>query len=434
LSTPTDGEPPLRPLVHSYLFPLPDPLPIPHGSTFAKITGPVEPALAGMSLKATATTPPWLTPPDGSTDRQNMVSLRFWQVKQPGSGDYNSEWGPVVKVADAISGEPEREWQPPPPMPTDGMCTVVEAVTFHDHTRDQTEYRLQDPLTRCIEVLLNYFRGYRISENVLVPELTYERLPFIVLGAVHSLPPDGPRRFGQMIWLDHANQMRLPPNKTLDSSGTARVIDISARLSAGDPMALFADRRLNARMLLAREGRYSESVVQTAIAAEVILDAVLGLAYWESIEAGRKTNDDAITAMARGLTVKINAEYGKLLGGTWTTQKGPMKRWSEDIAAQRNRVVHAGHRPERRVAESALEALQDLTTHIGDVLIQNWRKWPRLSIAFLGQEGFEKRGRTWAHPSDWQQRNGGEVAPWMLAYATWRKTVNPRIEEVRRTR
>jgi hypothetical protein len=81
--------------------------------------------------------------------------------------------------------------------------TVIEAVTYVSDVNDvnSTEDR-PDPLTRCIDAVINLVRAYRISDEARIPRLTYERLspmvPFFWRDPKNAWL-EGPH----MMWLDH---------------------------------------------------------------------------------------------------------------------------------------------------------------------------------------------------------------------------------------
>jgi hypothetical protein len=55
-----------------------------------------------------------------------------------------------------------------------------------------------------------------------------------------------------------------------------------SRLIIGDPLVIYSERRQEALTAIWKDGFYGEGVIQSAIAAEVLLDSILALVLWES--------------------------------------------------------------------------------------------------------------------------------------------------------
>jgi hypothetical protein len=184
--------------------------------------------------------------------------------------------------------------------------------------------------------------------------------------------------------------------------------------------------------LLRIDGRYGESITQAAIAAEILLDGALGIALWERVRRGDETDEGAASVLARDLRTRVKRDHGRILGGSWGITRGPVRAWSEHLAAIRNRVVHAGYRPTGDEALRALAALESLEHHVGDILARRWRSWPVAALSFLGPEGFARRHMSSRPPTDWLAANGGQIAPLIGAYAEWRDHISGLIEGARR--
>ncbi len=392
------------PMLVLYLFVLPDPLPIEHGSTWTRRLDEVEPLLDGQEVRPLEHLRP-AQPSQGSEGR-NFVSLRFWQVRddQADVPEFLHRSRLAGRVAQALNPEAVRDpdgLAEPRPEGSEAYRTVVEAVTFAARPEDflATEDK-PDPLTRCIQVLIAYHRAYRVAAHVHVPELTYERLhPAVFWFSKPAFELDARPEPAGLMFLDNINipveEMTPLSREVLDELSTRHI-----RAFAGDPFAVYAERRLEAEIEVQTNGRPRESVVQTGIAAEVLLGAILGLTMWEEHLADALTVEEAASVLSLPLANRIKTQYSKRLGGKWSSDTDPVKGWQTDVASVRNRVVHAGFEPEKHQAYAAAQALLALEKYIGDRLAVKWKTYPRTAWLFLGTSGFKTRGNNKLRQAD----------------------------------
>lgn len=170
-----------EPFIATFLLVLPDALPIPHGSTWTRLLDEREPLLDGVEVRPLMNLERVVPLPDDA-EGHNYVSLRFWQVRddQAGIPEYLHRTLLAARVGKALNpeatGDPEdltkvelENYEP--------YRTVVEAATFvaRDSELNAGENK-PDPLTRCIEVLTDFHRSYRVMAHKHGAELTYERL------------------------------------------------------------------------------------------------------------------------------------------------------------------------------------------------------------------------------------------------------------------
>ena len=408
-----------------YLFALPEPLPVPHGSTWAMELDLEAPGLAGVPRAPLA----GMTP--GVASDRNFVSLRFWQVKDE-PGEMMRTQRLLEPVVAALTDRPSKAQTVDPP-PMGAYRTVVEAVTFV--SPDDVSSGEDTALTRCVDVLLQFHRAYRIAERARIPELTYERLPIFVLRL--ERPVSGgrrPRVLGVSI-LDHTNTPGVV-GAEIDQAKSGRINQIVLRARHRDPLQTFADRRLDALVEAQTNGRFGESVVQVAIAAEVFLDAILGLMMWEEALGGAISVGDAASAFSRDLTPRLRNEYSSRLGGDWSLTGPNLLPWERDVASVRNRVVHGGYRPGRNEAADAMNALTTLEHFAGDRLAKRFASYHRTGWMFLGAAGFERRGRL--KPAlKWADGLGEPIQQailrWSDDYWGWREQVNAQVQRRRRS-
>lgn len=420
----TDSDSVSVPFQATYLLVLPDPVPVPHGTTWSHEVDEDEPLLEGTEI----------APVDGLepivNSGKNYVSLKFWQLHDDKALPSELEYGGVLAsrvlsmltgLGDAIpfSREAGEGLEQP-------FRTVVEAVTFVAKEDDLVSAGGKpDPLTRCIDVLLSFHRAYRLATHKQIRALTYERLHPMVLWTRRELAQGSKHDPMGVILLENRN-LSVPDTEELTREQFHALNQYFVRSSVRDPFTSFAERRLEAQIELWAAGEIAKSIVETAIAAEVLFDAVLGMMMWEESMRGDLGEDDAAKVFNRDVTPRLKTQYSSRLGGNWSFVRAPMKDWFEQIAGVRNRVVHSGYHPTKREGADAIETLRLLEHFVGDRLAANWKKYPRTSWAFLGTEGFERRRRLRAMTS-WLEQDGGNVRDWFADYSTWRDSVNERI-------
>lgn len=411
----TDDE--SRGMLLTYVLLLPDPFPVPDNLTWTHEFDLPAPGLSGGVLQTTPGAPPW------AANGSNFVSMKFWQVPEAGANSYS----PVSRVVDLITGT-ERLEGGTSLQAEETYRTVVEAATWVEDISDGPEVEMA--LTRCIEKMLALHRSYRLATNARVPELTYERIHPFVMRLERTLDHDDRPRVAGMTILSHMNIPVAAP-EPIGSDVQERTAQFSRRVSVGDPFVLYQERRLDGLIESDVNGRRGESIVQTAIAAEVLLDAILGLLMWEESQSTGLAVADAATAFSTDLLKRVRSQYHERLGGSWTIDGKYLSRWYKDIARVRGRVVHVGYRPTLEEADLAREALLVLEEFIGDRLAASFKKYPKTAWLFLGHSGFLKRGKAKA-ADGWADDLDRPIAEtqlvWLREYATWRATVNASVD------
>ena len=359
---------------------LPDPVPLPEGSTWTHELDLLAPGLDSIERRITVDGP--AREPSGF----NFVSLKFWQVREASEHTYSA----ASRVVDAISGVARQQETAGPP-PEDRYQTVVEAVTWVEDGANEEE--ASQALDRCVDKLLVLHRAYRLGARALVSELTYERIHPVVMRLGRTLESEGPAKVHGMVILDHTN-MPVPAPEPLTDDTREEMALVYPRLTAGDPFMLYMERRLQGMTEGFVNGRHGESVVQTAIAAEVLLDATLGLLMWEESASGQMTRTDAAAVFSTDLLPRIRREYHPRLRGQWSLSGVNLSPWYERLARLRGRIVHAGYRPDAEEAQLARDALVTLESFIGNRLAASLNEYPKTAWLFFGDPGFAKRGKT----------------------------------------
>lgn len=194
------------------------------------------------------------------------------------------------------------------------------------------------------------------------------------------------------------------------------------RLRMGDQWALYAERSAAARRAL-NAGDFAAAIVDIAIATEILFDALLGWALWESGESVAS----AAATLRRPLKERLKSEMHPRFGGTWTLSSTPeLAGWESAVARPRNRVVHRGYRPTEAEAQVALRAATDLNAFVVDRILTNAARYPQLALAVLGTDGLTARGRFTRRLKRAAAENGEFGTDALDQYSTWRELVDAR--------
>lgn len=405
-----------------FVVPLPDPLPVVHGEVYSRVFEERVDGLEDIEIHVS----PGVPLAEEDRGRQLAVA-QFWQVQVEADLDLVGLEAAGQVLSEVTGRQPDGSirdrldpvetyrtvawtgaWASEPPAP-DGLWGNVDP----------------DPFTRCVDLLAFVVRGYRLSEGARIPELTYERLP----RTVHMVFKD--RDNGEfldhgLLNLTHFNVRGAPAPEILDEDRTDRLHLHLDRLRAGDPIMLFGERMLGARVALWQDGDFGAAVVQAALACEVLLDAVLGLMLWEE-QLDTPDTDAAVTALTRPLKPRVRNEYARRLGGDWSMDgDGPLARWAERVAHLRGRVVHRGYRPTQDDAYYAVETSVELLDFIKARLADRVTTYRRTALLVLGEPGLRTAG-AWRKVERFATRDADNEPWWIPAYGEWRDTVDARL-------
>jgi len=417
-----------------FVFVLPEPLPMPDGTQVQDHVGDL---------------------PDAPTsDDDPWVALTFHQVSSP----YGRTKGGMDAVAKVLASEPglvERDPEAPGRADTDGLpdleiaYTVVDATTTDvDVGGDQEPFDVAqevpptaDPFNRCLRLVQDLARAYRVTVQGLTGLPTYERLPHPVLafravgelveveqdgltGIMVGVPESG---WGgpQLMMLDHMNAPD-PILGPLVEGDTADQFDYwVAQIREGNPLMLALEGFLGARRALQVEGDYPGAVVLAETASEVAVDGVLAMLLWES---GVEPEGAAGRFEEGKVTRRVRTDLPALLGGDWRLEgPGAAAVWFRDAVRLRHRVVHGGYRPTRTEAAAAVRAVLGFERHIYDRLAARRNEYPRSTLMTVAEQGLRKRDLWGGQIRRFAEEVAPTEPPWRESYRTWRDRMVTRL-------
>lgn len=398
-----------------FFLTLPEPVPFPDGSAFHGVPGAyresVSPQLA-VHLRFLHSEE--ASPRYGSFSASAAAVRRFAVTSEIGMAEISEELKGqyTTVVATTIEVDPSSqvgEWESPQDVPA--------------------EY---DALNRCLLVITEIVRTYRVAFGVpcLVP--TYELLdifvPFQKASAVviTDIGEDG-FHFDDADWgnvgvltLDHSNVPGVPLGDQV-SVHSEKMRYFGDLLDMKSPLFFWLERFAEAHRAFNVEGQYGAAVTLSNTASEVLLDALLATLYWEM----NKNPDDVASVFAEGrLAKRVKTNFSELLGGRWVLDgAGPVAEWFHTCYKMRHRVVHSGYSPSRLEAKAALESVLALSDYCWDRIATNRKKFPRTALMVLSEDGLVRRNK-WCGFMD---KFATEVAPnedsWIRQSHAWREAV-----------
>lgn len=417
-----DGPGPLPvvlPHIAYFFVPLPDPLGLPDGH----VVRIAEPAPAEWWRDGR--TPPALA--------HVAASLLFHRAMGPSP---TVGLLPVLfDVAARAMPDPDRPAPPGGPdggeEPPGGMTIVEMAVGLdldtvggdpedEDDENGPAHSAISDAFDRGLAYVRDVQRAYYIARRRPVRLVTRETLPFAVpLGIRRVYDDDGeplPFRVPMSVFLLNMNlNVR---DADLDAGGLQALTTAIYQQAGHGVFTSHLDLVREADVALDVDGAYRASVLFTATACEVLLDDLLAHMLWQE----RVRPEQAAEVFEGWLTARVKAQYHPRLGGNWSVDRdGPVRRWSTNVAALRNRVVHGGYEPTLDEARAAAEAAEALQFYLGDLIAAKAQAYPRTAVVLPGRYGLERRGK-WTARLDAIQNDPAEV-PWTETFARWRRAM-----------
>lgn len=430
-----------------FFLPLPEPLPFPHGEIFTFI-GDKHPQLEGVRMQQTRE---MSALPEGSEGRL-FTSLRVWQRLVEPDADLKRMTHVVDGIvrsiipADAYAAFRRRsaaENEEPQDADEDGLRdelrelgmteddveafieegppsdyqTIVEAVTPLVEV-DGPADPVSAAFDRCVDRLAELASAYRRAAHQPTAPITRERLPFTIYYLTYEIG-EPKEKWSHGMFLAHMSALEL---LVLPPATPEQVQDIKSHLAASlshHPLAPYIDRVIDAEHAL-RLGDTATAVILGQVAAEILLDALLGLLLWDE---GELPEAVAEQIFASDLTLRVRRFYASRLGGDWNqTGAGPVGDWKREIYELRGRVIHGGYEPLREEARQAMASLAGLEEFCKTRLLEQRNRFPKTALVVLGPDGLERRGGWTRTIRDFAEQHRDNA--WLQDYKEWRAQVS----------
>ena len=141
------------------------------------------------------------------------------------------------------------------------------------------------------------------------------------------------------------------------------------------PYEKIVEEMREADALLRLSGSYRPALIMTAAACESLLDMTLMFLMWES---GRTPESCASRFVyPRSCRDRVKSDFAPLLGGSWDhTKVDALRQWIDRVVEPRNQAIHFGLRVDRRAAEEAWIAFEELADWLRQRLWTNFMKFP----------------------------------------------------------
>jgi hypothetical protein len=374
---------------------------------FVKLTDPVD-------LHAGRT---WRSNPESASNRFALVSVAARQLERPDRSpeDYDDARAAALE---ALPGTSEGAGSSRLLRPV----TVMELVAQFQPSVEPTEAEISDAFDRGMEVVDRLLTSYLLvtKDPLRIPRR--ESLPAMIPMFTRRVIGEDqgfPGREGT--FLVSASSLRSSLRPAVDAAAWTAAAQYFAH--GGFEFASYVETRLAGFRALDRDGDYRAAVLAFATACEILLDDLLKHLLWH--EAMRPEAAAAIFADPRSGTVsRSRAHLSTRLKGDWgVLGDGAFAAWKRDVAALRNRVVHAGHNPSRDEAFASRESATALEQYVIDRLSERRNLYPLTITAMIGRSGMERRG---IHSKAFQSKLAAwsGVAPHPELFKRWRSALD----------
>ncbi|MEU2302800.1 hypothetical protein ACWD64_28850 [Streptomyces antibioticus] len=406
------------PLLITFFVALPFACPLQHGAVISRNFDEPLRGCEGMEVFATEQSGPL----EARLRDKIFVSLKFWQLKEAiDLADSLHGLRQVVRDVTGVGDIPEEKET----VPQETYRTVVEMVTVQNSDKlHDKKAAIGEAFKRCFGVLSDVYSMSRLVErDGLSPHIGIEQAQAVFwFGRVPGHRYSGD--LGGLMWVSPPPQV---PSDTFELESFQKLETLLARLWNGSPLELAMERALVANQYLRQQGDYANAVIHAALSSEIVLDALLGMMLWEEqleapdISAAVDVFDETKNG---GLASRVKREYGPRLGGNWNPSiNGPVRRWSEELAHPRGRIVHRGYRPSRHEAERALEVSDELLDFVKGRLALKAKRYPRTCLMILGEPGL-RRIAGWKWASAFLKATDEHPLSWFSGYSKWRDAVD----------
>lgn len=321
--------------------------------------------------------------------------------------------------------------------------TVVEAVTAFESryapsaraTHPSHMTPREDLFARCLEATRGAVRALRQATDHPYGLPTYVRTNSPVLiysatgvqeivevqGEIYArMRPTSAWDDGQLLMLDHANLPDPFPGSDLDEASLDVFKVWLDRFEAGDPLTIWRERWVEARRAHEVAGEDAQAVILANTACEVLLDTVLVLLMWEEDQSP----EEAEKAFAEGHTLRrLSNEMAPRLKGDWSTERGSVGQWYENLYRLRHRVVHGGYEPTPIETTEAMSAATSLETFVMDRIADRRTTYMRAALLTLGEPGLRRRGLWSGKIAKFANNEGHAGATWQAEFLDYYNAV-----------
>ena len=377
-----------------------------------------------------------------------QVSLIFHQV-DTSFGRMEGAMEAKLRATGQAAGLP-RQREERPDFGLTVEWTVVEAMTQWDSPDPIPDVDAEHPahwtsrtdiFARCLYAARQVVRAYRQATDTPCELPTYARTvsPVLVYSAdgvrETAVAADGDvlvvLRPTQNEWdgpilmpLAHGNLADPHRGRAFDKNVGARFRHWFSEEQRSNPLSLWRERWLEARRAHEVLGEEGQAVILANTSCEVLLDTILALLMWEEEE----TVESAAPVFGEGKMLRrVNQEITPRLGGSWSTERGPVGDWYQHTYRLRHRVVHGGYAPSVSEGSAALNSAVRLHEFVMNRIVERRTTYPRAALMTVAEEGLRRRG-LW---SGQIKRFAEQVAPtepsWRNSYAGWYRALVARM-------
>ena len=425
-----DGEP--RFVV--FVIPAPQPLPLPHGSTFPLERDEDVEWFDGVAYLPTVNVPAWATM--RVDPGKNFVWFRVWRLPEDvvlDASDSDKAFEVFAKVtkqsrrSDAVD---QRLLDPRAlPLGLTSYATVFEAATplipsYVDGKIDGGK-SISDAFDRCIESLEELYRAYvTATADVRVRPLTRRTVIPLVPYATRDVSSLSFDESGTFI-VNMADTSAVGTTETMSDEDLNKMLVILMRSRQGGPQAdragVAAEHARRAQRAFFVDADYSVCIVWAYAWIEALCDGMLMVSAWEA----ERDVEEVATWFDVGFVKRVKTHFPKMFGGIWRPENSAsiFGKWERTVAQMRHRIIHANHRASEKDAARALDTCGELEAYAKKRLAQKRHKYPRTALIFLGRPGLERRQAFDSYMAEVSEQGAHEPS-WLASYADYAAEVD----------
>lgn len=296
----------------------------------------------------------------------------------------------------------------------------------------------------CGQVLLNFHRTYKAHNSHPLPDLTWERL---WVNVPVMLSYDDGRSYTFYGWKENASGQygfeMFDNTVKRDDEHWGKLQSAYERFNMRDLTLAYYESIVQAQTERLYSGRYSEAVVQSAVAAESLITTLSLMLAWETtsdsdadVEAAARWHNKGLTARCEHMQHYLGNDFASVSAGAWAG-------WDKDVRRVRNRVVHAHYRASTTEAEVAVNTVASLRDAINAALVDKCKQYPKTCLSQLsggdihevkGRRGDRVRALLADAYKDYREGDEPVQAGWVRDFSAWREKVLQKAETLQRAR